>query len=279
MSSFVFRMALGLAYHGAAFEGWQTQPHGRTIQDHLEKAISSVAGHSVHTVCAGRTDAGVHASAQVIHFETTAKRPLNAWIRGVNALLPVACRVLWAQEVGASFDARFSAQYRCYDYWIYQSAVAHPLLSHLTWVFRPLDIQAMQAVLPTLVGEHDFSAFRAARCQASTPVRNLQCFELQQQGNILRFTLRANAFLYHMVRNLVGTVLEVGWGNYSVQWPREVLESCDRRKAAKTAPANGLSLVRVGYHQDFAIPQSPVPNYFGLLGSASDEILNDVAEG
>jgi tRNA pseudouridine38-40 synthase len=265
----VFRIALGLAYDGAAFEGWQTQPHGRTVQDHLEKALSSVAGHFVHTVCAGRTDAGVHASAQIIHFETMAQRPLTAWVRGANSVLPSACRVLWAQEVDSSFDARFSAQYRCYDYWIYQSPVAHPFLSQLTWVFRPLDVQAMQAVLPSLLGEHDFSAFRAARCQASTPVRHLQSFELQQEGHILRFTLKANAFLYHMVRNLIGTVLEVGWGNRSAQWPREVLQSCDRRKAAKTAPAAGLSLVRVGYHQKFDIPQSPVPNYFGLLRAGS----------
>lgn len=254
------RIALGLAYDGSAFEGWQTQPHGRTVQDLLESALAQVAAEErVDTICAGRTDAGVHASGQVVHFDTRSIRPLTAWTRGVNAHLPASCAVQWAREVNDTFNARFSAAWRRYDYWVYRSPVAHPLVRTATWMFQPLDVPAMQSALPALTGEHDFSAFRSSQCQAAGPVRTLTQFSLAEHGPFLCFTLQANAFLHHMVRNLVGTVLEVGLGNRNSQWPAEVLATRDRRQAAKTAPACGLSLVEVGYDAAYGLPAAVTP--------------------
>lgn len=255
------RIALGVAYDGTAFEGWQTQPHGRTVQDALERALAAVAGVPVSTVCAGRTDAGVHATGQVVHFDSPVQRPLSAWTRGVNAHLPSACAVQWAQPVPDDFHARFGATYRRYQYWIYRSPVAHPLVHNATWMFQRLDVAAMQQALPALVGEHDFSAFRAAQCQAATPVRHLTHLGLLEQGAFLCFTLQANAFLHHMARNLVGSVMEVGLGNRPPEWIADVLASRDRRLAAKTAPARGLCLVEVGYDAALGLPCAPAPRY------------------
>lgn len=256
------RFALGLAYDGAAFNGWQTQPHGRTVQDALEAALATVACEPhVATVCAGRTDAGVHATGQVVHFDTAAERPLTAWTRGVNAHLPPGCAVQWAHPVADTFHARFGATHRRYAYWIYRAPVAHPLIHTATWMFQSLNVPAMQAALPALLGEHDFSAFRAAQCQAASPVRNLMAFTLIEQGPFLCFSLTANAFLQHMVRNLVGTLLEVGLGNRPAYWPAEVLATRDRRLAAKTAPAAGLTFVEVGYDPTYGLPTVPAPHW------------------
>lgn len=257
----VQRIALGVAYDGQSFEGWQTQPHGRTVQDTLEHALAAVAGQPIATVCAGRTDSGVHASGQVVHFDSAVSRPLSAWTRGVNAHLPPGCAVQWARIVPADFHARFDARFRRYQYWIYRSPVAHPLVRSATWMFQTLDVAAMQHSLAGLTGEHDFTSFRAAQCQASTPVRNLTRLTLEEVGPFLCFTLQANAFLHHMARNLVGTVLEVGMGNRSPVWPAEVLAARDRRQAAKTAPPQGLSLVEVGYDASLELPVSPAPRW------------------
>lgn len=263
------RIALGLAYNGRSFHGWQTQPHGQTVQDHLEKALATVSGEpAVATICAGRTDAGVHATGQVVHFDTAAQRPLTAWTRGVNAHLPEGCAVQWACEVDDGFHARFGASYRRYQYWIYCAPHAHPLVQTATWMFQPLNIDAMQQALPALCGEHDFTAFRAAQCQAATPVRTLTRLELARNGPFLCFTLQANAFLHHMARNLVGTLLEVGLDNKPVHWPAEVLAGKDRRLAAKTAPACGLTLVEVGYDAIYALPASVSPRWHADINPA-----------
>ncbi len=256
------RIALGLAYDGRLFHGWQTQPHGQTVQDKLETALASVSGEAqVATICAGRTDAGVHATGQVVHFDTASRRPLTAWTRGVNAHLPDGCAVQWACEVDDAFHARFGASYRRYQYWVYRAPHAHPLVHTAAWVFQPLDVGAMQQAMPALLGEHDFTSFRAAQCQAATPIRSLTRFELSEAGPFLCFTLQANAFLHHMARNLVGTLLEVGMGNKSSAWPAEVLAAQDRRLAAKTAPACGLTLVEVGYDAKYALPASVNPRW------------------
>lgn len=256
------RIALGLAYDGRLFHGWQTQPHGQTVQDALETALAAVSGvPEVPTICAGRTDAGVHATGQVVHFDTDAQRPLTAWTRGVNAHLPEGCAVQWACEVDGDFHARFGAFWRRYQYWIYRAPQRHPLVHSAAWMFQPLNVAAMREALPALVGEHDFSAFRAAQCQAATPVRTLTHLELSEEGPFLSFTLQANAFLHHMARNLVGTLLEVGLGNQSADWPRQVLAGRDRRQAAKTAPACGLTLVEVGYDGKYELPQPVRPRW------------------
>jgi tRNA pseudouridine38-40 synthase len=195
-------------------------------------------------------------------------------VRGCNALLPAHCSVQWASVVSDDFHARFSASHRQYHYWIYCAPNRHPLIKTAAWVFQPLNIAHMSAAMPALLGEHDFSAFRAAQCQANTPIRTLQIFELQAYGPYLKVTLQANAFLHHMARNLIGSLLEIGLGNQPVEWLFHILEGRDRRKAAKTAPACGLALVQVGYDNAFGLPVtgpgafSPVP----LLHSLSREV-------
>ena len=258
------RIALGLAYDGTAFEGWQTQPHGNTVQDALEKALSDIACAPVKTVCAGRTDAGVHALGQVAHFDTSADRPLQAWVRGCNALLPSNCAVQSARAVPEDFNARFSATHWQYHYWIYRAPNRHPLVKTAAWVFQPLNVENMMLAMPAVLGEHDFSAFRAAQCQANTPIRTLQTFQLQTFGPYLKVTLQANAFLHHMARNLMGSLLEIGMGNQPPEWLLEILLGRDRRRAAKTAPACGLALVQVGYDDAFGLPLAD-PNAFTAL--------------
>jgi tRNA pseudouridine38-40 synthase len=249
------RLALGLEYDGAAFRGWQTQAGGNTLQDALEAALTQVAAHPVGTVCAGRTDAGVHATAQVVHFDTSAQRPLGAWVRGVNAHLPTAMAVRWASAVPDDFHARFSARRRTYEYWLLVDAVRPALLARrVGWVFRPLDLAAMQAAACLLEGTHDFSAFRAAECQAASPVRTLETCRVEQRGRLIRFEVRANAFLHHMVRNLVGSLVYVGLGRRAPAWIAEVLAARDRSLAAPTFSAAGLYLSAVEYDAALALP-------------------------
>ncbi len=251
------RIALGLSYDGCGAPGWQTQPGGRALQDLLESSLAALAGHAVDTVCAGRTDAGVHALAQVVHFDTSAVRPINAWVRGTNARLPTQLRVQWAHAVLPDFHARFSALSRTYRYLLHVAPVAHPLWSDRAgWVFRPLDLGAMQQAAGKLLGEHDFSAFRSSQCQARNPVRHLSRLEIRPRGEFVEFVLTANAFLHHMVRNLVGTLIQVGLGRRSCHWPAEVLASGDRRQAAATFSASGLYLAAVDYPAHFALPCS-----------------------
>ena len=242
------RIALGLEYDGTDWNGWQTQPDGRTVQDRLEAAIAAFAGAPHDTICAGRTDAGVHARGQVVHLDTLIDRPDWYWVRGLNAHLPASIAVRWARPVDPSFHARFSAVIREYRYRILLSPTRSPLQDRqATWFYRPLDVQAMQRAARILEGEHDFSAFRSADCQAHSPVRRLERIELDHEGEVLVIVVRANAFLHHMVRNLVGSLVEVGRGAASQDWLRQVLDSRDRTLAARTFPARGLCLERVEY--------------------------------
>lgn len=260
------RIALGIQYDGRQWQGWQTQPHRKTVQDTLEAALAKFCQQSVVTVCAGRTDSGVHAIEQVVHFDTEAERELFAWVRGLNAFLPATIAVRWAAEVAGgtqtsgaeqdAFHARFSAQARTYHYLIYNHPVRSPLWSGRSgWVFRPLRVEAMQAAAQALIGTHDFSAFRAAECQAHSPVRTMHTITLQRQGELILVTLKANAFLHHMVRNIVGSLIQVGIGNAAEAWVGEVLAARNRDLAAPTFSPDGLYLAKIDYDARWNLPQ------------------------
>jgi tRNA pseudouridine38-40 synthase len=211
----------------------------------------------VSVTCAGRTDRGVHAREQVVHFDTDAERPDSAWVRGVNALLPESVAVLWSHRVNADFSARYSARARTYRYVLLNRAVRPALMARYAgWFHSPLNEQSMRAAAAHLVGEHDFSAFRSAECQAKSPVRTLHSLEIERRGERIDFVLRANAFLHHMVRNIVGTLLYVGKGKHPPQWAREILDSRDRSRAAPTFQAEGLYLERVEYEARWDLPQA-----------------------
>ena len=249
------RIALGVMYGGSDWYGWQTQPGRHTVQDRLEAALSSFADRPVRTVCAGRTDSGVHGLGQVVHFDTDAVRQLQGWVRGTNALLPASIAVRWAREVEGGFHARFSAERRRYDYLLCNHPVRDPLWAgRAGWSHRPLDLAAMRAAAAALLGRHDFSAFRSAECQARSPVRELTRFNLRRQGAMLVFTFEANGFLHHMVRNLVGSLLAVGTGRQPVEWLAAVLAGRDRTRAAPTFMPDGLYLTAVQYPQVFGLP-------------------------
>jgi tRNA pseudouridine38-40 synthase len=249
------RIALTLEYDGSAFCGWQTQPSGCAIQDHLENALSEIAGERVSTICAGRTDAGVHALHQTVHFDCKVSRPETAWIRGVNSQLPAAIAVRSAQPVALEFDARRSAIGRRYCYWLSSRPQRPALLAgRVGWTHLPLDEERMLDAAVHLIGCHDFTAFRAAECQARTPVRELREISITRRGDLLLLELAANAFLQHMVRNIVGALVEVGSGRQEPTWMREVLNGRDRSRAAPTFAADGLYLAQVEYPPSFQIP-------------------------
>lgn len=249
------RIALGLEYDGAPFCGWQHQPSGCGVQDRLEAALSAFADEPVATVAAGRTDAGVHARAQVVHFDTRAERDDNAWVRGPNSALPDAVRVVWARRVPADFHARYHALSRTYQYLLVDDAVAPALLrSKAGWFHRPLDVAAMQEAARLLPGERDFSAFRDAQCQARSPVRILHEARVERVGTLVVFTLRANAFLHHMVRNVVGSLVYVGAGRQPPSWLGELLAGRDRRRAAPTFAPDGLYLSAIEYDPSLGLP-------------------------
>jgi tRNA pseudouridine38-40 synthase len=249
------RIALGIEYDGSRFLGWQTQPGGGSVQDALEAALASIARAQVSTTAAGRTDRGVHARLQVAHFDTDAKRPVSAWVRGVNALLPDAMAVLWSQEVAGEFHARYSALSRTYRYELLNRPVRAALSAHYVgWFHLPLDVEKMREAAALLLGEHDFSAFRSSECQAKTPVRTLHAFTIHQEGEKIVFIVRANAFLHHMVRNLVGTLVYVGKGKRPPQWANDVLLSKDRARAAPTFGPEGLYLERIEYEPKWGLP-------------------------
>jgi tRNA pseudouridine38-40 synthase len=255
------RIALGLQYDGAPFEGWQTQPHGRTVQDVLEGALARFADEPLATICAGRTDAGVHATGQVVHFDTGRARALQSWVRGVNRYLPAEVAVQWAREVPGAFHARYAARARHYEYWILNRPVRSPLaLRRAGWVFRALDVGAMQQAADCLLGTHDFSSFRSAQCQAASAERTLtRCTVEAVEGGMVRVRASANAFLHHMMRNLVGALVAVGTGREPVQWMAQVLAARDRTLAAPTMEAGGLYLVGVDYDAQFGLPDSRPP--------------------
>ncbi len=253
------RIALGLEYDGRPFTGWQTQPGGTGVQDALEHALAQFAGAPLPTICAGRTDTGVHAIAQVVHVDTDLQRPLQAWVRGVNRFLPETAAVRWSRVMPDDFHARFSARWRQYDYWLFNDPVRPALLAgRVGWVFRPLDVAAMQAAAQALVGTHDFSSFRAAQCQAASPVRDVQLLTVEQRGQLVRVRIRANAFLHHMVRNIVGALAYVGVGRRPPGWIAEVLAARSRAAAAPTFAAAGLVLSLVQYDPALELP-SPGP--------------------
>ncbi len=242
------RFRLTLEYDGALFSGWQVQPDARTVQGELENALARLFGHSITVIGSGRTDAGVHATAQVAHFDTDFARPARDIVRALNALTPSGLSVLAASQVDASFHARYSARYRQYTYRIFQRPEPPALDRDRVWHYsRPLDIAAMDEAAGYLIGNHDFSAFRAASCAAKSPVRTISTLKLEQNGDLLTITVGANAFLYHMVRNIVGTLVKVGLGDWPPQRMGEVLASRDRKQAAAMAPASGLYLTRVEY--------------------------------
>jgi tRNA pseudouridine38-40 synthase len=249
------RLALGIEYDGSRFLGWQTQPGGGTVQDVLQTAMAAIAGEDVRVTCAGRTDRGVHAREQVIHFDPPVPRPLTAWVRGVNAMLPDSVAVLWARPVDDTFHARFSALSRSYRYILLNRSVP-PALSarHTGWFHRALDVDSMRRASEFLVGEHDFSAFRSAECQARTPVRRVSRLEIESVGERIDFVMSANAFLHHMVRNIVGTLVYVGMGKHPPTWVREVLATRERALAAPTFGPEGLYLEAVEYGPEWALP-------------------------
>lgn len=249
------KIALGVEYDGSAFHGWQIQPAGGTVQDALQAALREIAGVPLNVVCAGRTDAGVHATGQVVHFDTQVERPLTAWVRGVNTFLPPAVAVRWAQPVADGFHARFSAFGRRYRYVLInrpqRSGVWH---GRAGWYHHPLDVDAMQAAAALLHGEHDFSAFRAAACQARSPVKTLRQADVRRVGDLLVFDFEASAFLHHMVRNLVGSLVYVGQGKHPPEWMGDLLLAGDRKRAAPTFSAAGLYLVGVRYEPHWGLP-------------------------
>lgn len=249
------RWALGIEYDGDGFSGWQLQDGPRTVQEELEWALASVVGQPVRVSVAGRTDAGVHAVCQVAHFDSPVIRPEIAWVRGSNRFLPRDVSVRWARAVPQDFHARFSATGRSYRYLILNRQVRPALgAKRVTWVPRTLDHLAMQEAANLLLGTHDFSAFRAAGCQAKNPVRSLRCLEIERRGDLLIATVEANAFLHHMVHNLMGTLLFVGRGERPADWVAEVLASRDRRLAGTTAPADGLYFLRAAYPDQYGLP-------------------------
>jgi tRNA pseudouridine38-40 synthase len=250
------RLALGIEYCGSAFRGWQSQAGGGTVQDVLEGALAEIAGGPVATHCAGRTDAGVHATQQVVHFDVTVERPLSAWVRGVNTHLPHGVAVRWAQPVGDDFHARFSARGRRYRY-LLLNRPQRPGLWHgrVGWFHGPLDFAAMQDACGRLPGEHDFSAFRAAGCQARSPLKTMTQASVTRCGPLLVFDFAASAFLHHMVRNLVGTLVHIGKGAQPPRWMDELLAMRDRKLAAPTFAPDGLYFCGPVYEPHWGLPE------------------------
>ena len=249
------RIALGIEYDGREYFGWQSQRGGRTVQDALQIALSSVANEPIAVIAAGRTDTGVHALEQVVHFNVSTERPIAAWVRGVNALLPKNVAVLWAHPVSEEFHARFSAQARSYRYVLINRSVRNAIQQgRAGWFHAPLNLQKMRDAAQYLLGEHDFSAFRAAECQAKSPIKKLMQLDIEKQDDIIIFDLSANSFLHHMVRNIVGCLVYIGKGKYPSEWMHELLESRKRIFAAPTFASDGLYLRRIIYDQEWRLP-------------------------
>jgi len=249
------RIALGIEYNGSAYCGWQYQDHSPSVQARVEQALAHVATHDVRVICAGRTDTGVHAYSQVVHFDTTVERSDHSWAFGANTKLPGDISILWAKHMDESFHARFSATRRRYRYVILNRQIRPALLKNrVSWEYRPLDLERMQVAAKYLVGEHDFSSYRAVACQASSPVRILKGLEVSQDGELFVLDLEANGFLHHMVRNIAGVLLTIGAGEAEPIWAHEVLEHRDRTQGGITAPPDGLYFVGVGYPDEFKLP-------------------------
>ena len=251
------RIVLGIEYNGSQFSGYQLQSAGtRTVQGELERALSKVANEPIRLTCAGRTDTGVHATGQVVHFDTAAKRELKAWVLGSNTNLPYDISVHWVSQVNENFSARFSAVSRSYRYILCNRRIRSAIFQHnVAWSYEQLDAGLMHRAAQFLLGEHDFSAFRSSRCQASHAVRVMQNITVKRQGDYLILDIKANAFLHHMVRNIVGTLMVIGRGEQPIEWMREILQGMDRKKAGMTASAAGLYLVNVEYPEEYGLPE------------------------
>ncbi|BBT15740.1 MULTISPECIES: tRNA pseudouridine(38-40) synthase TruA [Pseudomonadaceae] len=261
----ISRIALGVEYKGSRYRGFQRQIAGvPSIQEALEKALTKVAGgHPVTLSCAGRTDALVHASGQVVHFDTPVPRSMHAWTMGANMNLPGDISVTWAQAMPAHFDARFSAMARRYRYVIYSDPIrpAH-MAEEVTWNHRPLDVERMREAAAYLVGTHDFTSFRAKQCQAKSPVKTVHHLQIHEHGRFIVLDVRANAFLHHMVRNFAGVLMAIGAGERPPEWAKEILESRCRRTGGVTAHPYGLYLVKVEYPEEFELPRRYLGPHF-----------------
>jgi tRNA pseudouridine38-40 synthase len=269
------RIALGLEYDGSAFSGWQSQARARGVQSVVEAALSEVANHPVEVMAAGRTDAGVHATMQVVHFDTSSTRSERGWVLGATTNLPAEVSVLWARPVPDAFHARYSAMARQYRY-IILNRVPRPAVAakHVCWIREPLDAAPMHAGAQYLIGEHDFSSFRAAECQSRTPMRNLHEISVERRGALLVLSVRANAFLHHMVRNIAGVLIAIGSGERTPEWAGEVLAARDRTKGGVTAPAGGLYLAGVAYAPALQLPSEPPFNAAsGLIAGGWPDVL------
>jgi tRNA pseudouridine38-40 synthase len=257
------RYAAVVQYDGSAFCGFQKQTHSPSVQAELERALGYVANAPLSLSCAGRTDTAVHASHQVVHFDTSAARNGHNWVQGANSQLPDSIALLWADQIEGDFHARYSATSRTYRYVMATNRARPAILADgVTWVKFPLDAEAMQEACQYLLGEQDFSAFRGAGCQSLSPFRNVTAANIYQCGQLLVFEVSANAFVLHMVRNIVGSLMEVGLGRHHPNWIKQLLADGDRRHSAATAPPNGLYLVDVKYPQQFAIPRLPIGPLF-----------------
>ena len=258
------RLALGISYNGQAYQGWQSQLSGQTVQDKLEAALGKFTQHRVSTLCAGRTDSGVHGLMQVVHFDTPLERATSSWVRGTNAFLPRDIAVEWAQFVPPEFHCRASARSRRYAYIVMESVVRPSMdAGRVGWVFKPLDRVAMQQAALYLLGEHDFTSFRASACQALSPVKTIQRIEISQRGAYWRFEFEANAFLHHMIRNIMGCLISVGQGKYPPEWIAEVLLKRDRDAAAPTFSPDGLYFLGPRYDPHWGLPER-TPAFDGL---------------
>lgn len=261
------RLAMGIEYDGGRYHGWQRQSHSDSVQERVERAISRVADGPIEVVCAGRTDRGVHATGQVIHFDADVERPTYGWQMGTMQNLPRDITALWVREVDESFHARFSATARDYRYCLINRSTRPAIAAgRLSWWYRPLDEALMQAAADRLLGEHDFSSFRGKDCQAHSPMRRVERIDIARQGEYLFIDVRANAFLHHMVRNIVGSLFAVGGGERPVEWISEALAACDREAAGITAPADGLYLTGVEYPAAFGLPTHPRRPLFEQVG-------------
>ena len=257
------RVALGVEYNGARYSGWQRQSHVNSVQQEVEKALSRICNHPVEIVCAGRTDAGVHGTGQVVHFDTHAEREMVAFTLGMNTLLPKDIAIRFAQPVVEDFHARFSATARRYRYVIYNYAFRGAVLNEgVTHFHHPLDEVKMQQACQYLIGEHDFPSFRALHCQANTATRTIQHLSVQRQGAYVIIDIKANAFLHHMVRNITGCLMDIGLHKHEPIWLKELLDVKERAKASATAKAAGLYLVDVDYPEHFNIPRTPLGPLF-----------------
>lgn len=251
------RIALGVEYDGSQYHGWQSQDGLHTVQSVIERALSEVADEPVTVTCAGRTDTGVHATNQFIHFDTEKQRNLRAWIHGANANLPKDVCVKWGREMPESFHARYSATARTYRYLIFNSPIRPALMrSNLTWQYRILDHELMHRAAQHLLGEQDFTSFRSVECQSNTPMRFVRKIQVDRKGDLIIIEITANAFLHHMVRNIAGVLINVGSGKQRPEWVAEVLAARDRKMGAETAPSYGLYLTRVEYPPEFEVAHS-----------------------